>query len=391
MENVLSFFFLSYTLKLEATNQSSSLGTFPLKSTRPRGLTLVELLVVISIVAMLVAILMPALSQAREAARRMKCMQNLSQLGKALVAFDVAKKYLPGWRNNLKHYTSQRVLDPALKQDACVSWTVMLLPFLNENEINEWYDSYTTTAVVDDATKKIIPVYVCPSAAGDMTSESPLCYAGNGGTGAEVRGNITSDYPNGREQYKSDGVFFDAAGNLPEAAWYVSGANGYAPLRFTMKDVAGGDGLGSTLMLTERCGVLAPLDMSWSAHPRAAVSGSNALKRTHLVLHPPLLPTGQSPSADKRVINTSEETKPLYETDWSVRYPSSRHPNGTAAVFCDSVTKFISEEIDPWVYGALLTSNHGGASKRAKDWERYPRPADGQWVPYIFDERDLEK
>ena len=378
MENVLSFFFLSYTLKLGATNQSSSLGTFPLKSTRPRGLTLVELLVVISIVAMLVAILMPALGQAREAARRMKCMQNLSQLGKALVAFDVAKKYLPGWRNNLRHYTSQRVLDPALKQDACVSWTVMLLPFLNENEINEWYDSYTTTAVVDDATKKIIPVYVCPSAAGDMTSESPLCYAGNGGTGAEVR--------NGREQYKSDGVFFDAAGYLP-----VSGANGYAPLRFTMKDVAGGDGLGSTLMLTERCGVLAPLDMSWSAHPRPAVSGSNALKRTHLVLHPPLLPTGQSPSADKRVINTSEETKPLYETDWSVRYPSSRHPNGTAAVFCDSVTKFISEEIDPWVYGALLTSNHGGASKRAKDWERYPRPADGQWVPYIFDERDLEK
>ena len=391
MENVLSFFFLSYTLKLEATNQSSSLGTFPLKSTRPRGLTLVELLVVISIVATLVAILMPALGQAREAARRMKCMHNLSQLGKALVAFDVAKKYLPGWRNNLRHYTSQRVLDPALKQDACVSWTVMLLPFLNENEINEWYDSYTTTAVVDDATKKIVPVYVCPSAAGDMTSESPLCYAGNGGTGAEVRGNITSDYPNGRAQYKSDGVFFDAAGNLPEAAWYVSGANGYAPLRFTMKDVAGGDGLGSTLMLTERCGVLAPLDISWSAHPRAAVSGSNALKRTHLVLHPPLLPTGQSPSADKRVINTSEETKPLSETDWSVRYPSSRHLKGTAAVFCDSVTKFISEEIDPWVYGALLTSNHGGASKRAKDWERYPRPADGQWVPYIFDERDLEK
>jgi prepilin-type N-terminal cleavage/methylation domain-containing protein len=356
-----------------------------LKTTRPNGLTLVELLVVISIVATLVAILMPALGQAREAARRTYCMNNLSQLGKSLIAFDVAKKYLPGWRNSLGSYTAARSADAATKPDACVSWTVVLLPFLNQNEITEWYDSYTASAVVDDATKKLIPPYVCPSAAGDMKSESPLCYAGNGGTGGEV-------LSNGRDQYKSDGVFLDAAGNLPGVAWYVTGSNtqSYAPLRMTLKDIEVGDGVGSTLMLTERCGVLAPLDVSWSANPQAAVANANARKRTHLFLHPPRLEAGQNPTAGKRVINTTDESKPLSEADWSVRYPSSRHPKGTAAVFCDSQTRFISEAIDPWVYCALLTSNRGGTSERAKGWERYPR-ADGQWVQYIYDGRDLDK
>ncbi len=356
-----------------------------MKTNQPRGITLVELLVVIAIVATLVAMLMPALGQAREAARRTYCMNNLSQLGKSIIAFDTAKKYLPGWRNRLGNYTSSRAADAALKPDACVSWTVILLPFINQNEIAEWYDTYNPSAVVDDATKKLIPPYVCPSAAGDMESESPLCYAANGGTGAEV-------LSNGRDQCGSDGVFVDAAGNLPAMAWYTTGSNAqsYTAARATLKDVEVGDGVGSTMMLTERCGVLAPLDISWSASPRPAAADANARKRTHLVLHPPRLGAGQNPPAGKRLINPSEETKPLTETDWSVRYPSSRHPKGAVAVFCDSQTRFLHEDIDPWVYGSLLTSNRGGASERAKGWERYPRD-DGQWVQYIFNGRDLEK
>jgi len=62
---------------------------------RTRGFTLIELLVVIAIIAILIALLLPAVQQAREAARRTQCRNNLKQLGLAIHNYESTHSRLP--------------------------------------------------------------------------------------------------------------------------------------------------------------------------------------------------------------------------------------------------------------------------------------------------------
>jgi len=101
------------------------------KSNRRAGLvrpafTLVELLVVITIIGMLLALLIPAIVIVQESARRTQCQNNQKQLCLALLAYEGSEKSFPGWQNK-----------PSRPISGCnsISWVTMLLPRLDRNDL----------------------------------------------------------------------------------------------------------------------------------------------------------------------------------------------------------------------------------------------------------------
>jgi prepilin-type N-terminal cleavage/methylation domain-containing protein/prepilin-type processing-associated H-X9-DG protein len=116
-----------------------------------RGFTLIELLVVIAIIGILVALTLPAVQQAREAARRTQCKNNLKQMGVAIHNFHDQHSALPPSRN-YDHYTS---------------WAFLILPHLeNFNLFATWDSTLKYYYQSDEARLTPIAAYFCPSRRG---------------------------------------------------------------------------------------------------------------------------------------------------------------------------------------------------------------------------------
>ncbi len=259
---------------------------------RRRGFTLVELLVVITIIAVLMGLLLPAVNAAREGGRRTVCQNNLYQLAFAAGRHNNDYGYIPGWKN--KH--------PSPSIATFVSWPVPLLPFMERNDIYKVWALGTSTTTY-------VALFACPSSPPDSTSQPWLAYAGNS------TNNVS----------KNDGVMLDTTDTT----------NG----RLSMDDIASNDGNAYTLLLSEKCGSAITQQAFWSTPTSTLIPWSTGTSSVPAF----------GASTGTKIINGPATTA-----------PTSNHPGGAVAAFCDGHTVFLKDSLSASTYGLLLSPNGGG-------------------------------
>jgi prepilin-type N-terminal cleavage/methylation domain-containing protein len=215
------------------------------------GFTLVELLVVISIIGILMALLLPAVQAAREAARRTECLNKIRQIGLAIVNFEAQTgAYPPGLPTCMPAAQAYTSIFGPTGANACTccgpNWASQILPQLESKDL---YDSVLncldasttknachdcaiagknpTTSVTWVAVGPVIPsVFVCPTSGAEV--KPPLAGINSAGTGNPIaKGNYAGNWGYTTWQFYAAGYGQSpAAGSGPPNPTFVGQAAG---------------------------------------------------------------------------------------------------------------------------------------------------------------------
>lgn len=282
-----------------------------------KAFTLIELLVVIAIIAILIALLLPAVQQAREAARRTQCKNNLKQIGLALHNYHDVHRVFPSGSTRSSRFPTD---------DSAWGWGVMLLPQIEQTNLfnqlapntPESYREALNNPIKLPLLQQSLPAYRCPSSsAPDQNTERIM-----DPTGAAVTVGL-SNYVG------SMGVRSNGSGK-----GVLSGNS-----KVRLRDIT--DGTSNTFAVGERAfGDLAGTGFNaasvWSGATDSTNCGGSLPTDCTITLHAPT--RNQMQTGLELQLNTIS-----YES-WMPF--SSRHTGGAQFTMCDGSVRFISENID---------------------------------------------
>ncbi len=297
-------------------------------SSRRRGFTLIELLVVIAIIAILIALLLPAVQQAREAARRSQCKNNLKQLVLAIHNYhDTSRSFPPG----------EITIGGCCSTPSGTNWAISILPFMDQAPLYKQYNFNlpNENSANSPVVQQNLAVQNCPS---DINAGSLMKPESGLGSGLNYR---MSSYRAVGGKTDANGQWWDSGeGSLPvnwKGPLHMIGQHNWRPE--SMRDIT--DGPSNTLMIGE---------MHTQTHPRRGTFWGYSYTSYNSSDISFTQPRTLIPDYDRCVSIGGTGGSNACKRGWG-----SFHTGGIQFALCDGSVRFISVNINMNTLGNLAT------------------------------------